>query len=81
MFICGWKLLLLTINEGWKHKSCNGFLFAFHIFLINFFFFLATLRGRRDLGSLTRDGTAPPAVEAWNLNHWTAREFPFTFHI
>ena len=20
----------------------------------------------------------PPAVEAWSLNHWTAREFPYT---
>ena len=27
-----------------------------------------------DLGSLTRDGTVPPAVEAWSLNHWMARE-------
>ena len=27
-----------------------------------------------DLGSLTRDGTVSPAVEAWSLNHWMARE-------
>ena len=22
---------------------------------------------------------APPALEAWSLNHWTARELPFQF--
>ena len=26
--------------------------------------------------SLTRDQTQPPALEAWSLKHWTAREVP-----
>ena len=44
---------------------------------ISFFFSpLATPFGMRDLGRLTRDQTVPPEVEAWSLNHWTAREFP-----
>ena len=30
----------------------------------------------RDLSSLTCIEHVPPAVEAWSLNHWTAREFP-----
>ena len=29
-----------------------------------------------DLSSLTRVESLPPAVEAQNLNHWTAREVP-----
>ena len=32
--------------------------------------------GLRDLISPTRDDTHAPAVEAWNLNPWTAREVP-----
>ena len=41
-----------------------------------FFFFLATPGGVWDLSS--RPGIEPtlPAVEAWSLNHWTAREVP-----
>ena len=30
----------------------------------------------RDLSSLTEKATAPPAVQACSLNHWTAREVP-----
>ena len=50
------------INDLWKdiHKSYH-------------FFFLAALRGLKDLISLTRDRTQ--AVKA-RPNHWTAREFP-----
>ena len=33
-------------------------------------------RGMQDLDSPTRDEPMPPAVEAWNLNHWTARAVP-----
>ena len=29
-----------------------------------------------DFSSLTKDGTVPPAVKAWSLNHWTPREVP-----
>ena len=29
------------------------------------------------LSSPTRDGTHPPALGAWNLSHWTAREAPW----
>jgi len=43
--------------------------------LINFF--LATLHSIWDLSSLTRDGTLGPALEAWSLNHWIAREVLF----
>ena len=40
--------------------------------------FLAVLRGMWDLSSPTRDQIKPmpTAVEAWSLNHWTAREVP-----
>ena len=30
----------------------------------------------QDLSSLTRIEPVRPAVEAWSLNHWTAREVP-----
>ena len=32
--------------------------------------------GMRDLSSQTRDKPMPPALRAWSLNHWTAREVP-----
>ena len=38
----------------------------------SFFFFFC--RGTRDLSSPTGMETVPPAMEAWSLNHWTARE-------
>ena len=56
-----------------------GLSFCFDLLLsvsVILFFFLAALRSMRDLGSPTRDGTCAPAVEAWNLNHWNAREVP-----
>ena len=43
---------------------------------MNSFFFSFEMR---DLSSPTRDGTCTPAVEAWSLNHWTAREVPTLF--
>ena len=42
-----------------------------------FFFFSLTLSGMQDLSSLTlvpSGWTWAPALGAWNLNHWTARE-------
>ena len=35
----------------------------------------------QDFSSPTRDQThaMPPAVEEWNLNHWTTREVPRVF--
>ena len=39
-------------------------------------FSLATLCGMWDPSSQTRDGTCAPAVEAWILNLWPAREVP-----
>ena len=43
-----------------------------------FWFFLAVQCCVRHLNSPTRDGTrVPPTVEAWSLNHWTAREVPY----
>ena len=50
------------------------FLFSF----FTYFYFLAVLPDMWDLSLATRDCTSPPAVEAWSLNHWTARE---TFHV
>ena len=32
--------------------------------------------GMRDLSSQPGIEPAPPAVEVWSLNHWTAREVP-----
>ena len=48
----------------------------FLIFFVSFFYFLAMLRGMWDLSSPTRDRTCALALEAWSLNHWTAREVP-----
>ena len=38
--------------------------------------YLAQPSGLRDLSSPTGDRTRAPAVEAWSLNHWTARGSP-----
>ena len=48
------------------------------------FYVLATPRGMWDLSSLNKDRThafptphsLPPTLEAFSLNHWTAREVP-----
>ena len=41
-----------------------------------FFSFFSSTEHMWDLSFPTRDGTGAPAMEAWSLNHWTAREFP-----
>ena len=48
---------------------------AFVVFFFLFFFWLHS-SGCRII--VSRSGTEPtsPAVKAWSLNHWTAREFP-----
>ena len=40
--------------------------------------FFAMLCGKWDLSSPTKDYTHAPALEAWSLNHWTARRVPPT---
>ena len=47
--------------------------------LLILYFFLATLRSMWNFSSLTRDQTSAPELEAQNLKHWTAREFPPQF--
>ena len=32
-----------------------------------------------DFWSPARDGTMPPAVEVWHLNHWTTRGVPIIY--
>ena len=47
-------------------------------------FFLAPLCSLGDLSSQSGMERGPPAVEAWNPNHWTSREFPvihFLFNV
>ena len=41
---------------------------------LKFFFSILNLR------SLTGDRTCAPALEAWSLNYWTAREVPAVGH-
>lgn len=43
------------------------------LFSFLFFFFATQLV---DLGPPTRDGTCAPALGAWYLNYWIAREVP-----
>ena len=43
-----------------------------YCFCFMFLFFWP--KGMWDPSSLTRDQTHTPALEAWNLNHWTTRE-------
>ena len=65
----GTKCMFLTrIGAG---QSLRGIPPHFYVF-----FFLAALRGLRDLSSPTRDWTWAPAVKAPSPNHWTARDFP-----
>lgn len=49
---------------------------CFFLFLNNFLFIYWLLC--TDLDPQSRTETAPPAVEAWNFNHWTARQIPQT---
>ena len=49
---------------------------AARIAMFSFFLFLAVPCGVWDLGSPAGIEPALPAVEAWNPNHWTAREVP-----
>ena len=42
----------------------------------SWYFFLAMLSGMQNLSSPTRDQTHAPAVEVWNPNHKTTKEFP-----
>ena len=41
-------------------------------------FFFAMLCGKWDLSSPSKDYTHAPALQAWSLNHWTARRVPPT---
>ena len=41
---------------------------------IYIYFFFAVPRGLWDLSSPIGDRNQAPEVEAWSLNHWTARE-------
>ena len=54
----------------------------FTMYLVFFFFSSIFGHTMRHAGS-PRPGIkpVPPAVEAWCLNHWTAREIPFTMNI
>ena len=42
-----------------------------------FVLFLAASHGMWDLSSRPGTEPVPPAVDAWSLNHWTAKEVPF----
>ena len=44
-----------------------------------FFFFFCYVLHLWNLSSPTGDGTCTLALEAWLLNHWTAREVPPPF--
>ena len=46
-------------------------------FLAAFFCLLTVPHGMRGLSSPNVDWTLSPAVETWNLNHWTTKEVPF----
>ena len=55
-----------------------------HIFFLFLFFFFGHVARHVGCGiSVPRPGIepAPPAVEAWNLNHWIAREVPIFFFL
>ena len=45
-------------------------------FILFCFILLAMPCGMWDLSSPTKDRTQAPCLEAWSLNHWTAREAP-----
>ena len=62
-------------NVGKRHFFNNDLLF----FLIEKFFFVGGRLCHEVCGILVpRSGIelAPPALEAWSLNHWTTREVP-----
>ena len=62
-----------------RTRSHLRFLRKKDLFICLFIFFLAALQGIWDLSSQEGIESMPPALEAWNLNHWTTREVPRSF--
>ena len=50
--------------------------FLLNLLLLLLLCFVFWPGGIRGPCSLTRDQTHTPCIERWNINHWTAREFP-----
>ena len=66
----GWRCTEIRGRASGMWETCGP---QFKFF---FLFVLAMHCGMWDLGSLTRDWTHAPELEAWGLNHWIAREVP-----
>ena len=60
---------------SWLSSSLGA---AGQVSSLSLFFFCRILH-LWNLSSPTRDGTCTLALEAWRLNHWTAREVPPPF--
>ena len=70
--MAGWILNQWTTREG----LFLLFLFSLPIIIIfKIFIYLASC-GMWDFVSRPGMEPMPPALEAWNLNHWTTREIP-----
>ena len=69
-----YSILLVSV----KHQIIQLVLAIFSVYKFSFSYFFVKTCSMQDLSSLTRDGTHPPAVEVWSLNHWTARELPIS---
>ena len=64
-------------SERTCQKEVTLLVCCFFLFFLSLL--LARLRNLQDLGSLTRDRTHAPAVEAPSPNHWMAGDFPSFF--
>ena len=52
------------VSDGIDIGDKENSFFSFFIYLFGYLWHVG-------FSSPTRDGTVPPALEAWNLNHWT----------
>ena len=68
----GFLLLKIIFSPFFLTQSSSFFFCLF----FTFFFFWPHFAAHTILVSQPEMGLAPPAVKAWNLNHWTASAVP-----
>lgn len=67
------------LHLHWKPVRLAGKLADFFFLIVTFFFFWPHPMACKILVPPSGIKFMPPAVEAWNLDHWTAKEFPANF--
>ena len=72
LYLCIWNLLYKSLTSGPGRTRDDFFSFCYCVFCL--FWLLCTACGI--LVPILGIKPAPPVMEAWGLNHWSAREVP-----